>query len=142
MYVTTLARRSFKILMAIATRFDLKILQYNTVNAFINTLLNKIIYIKIPIRYKKKGKVLYFHKVLYKLKKLPLLWQRHFKSNLIKIGFNIIPHKPYYIIKKRVFIFFYINNIVFIFRKNKTGIIKGIVKELKTKYQLINGKEL
>ena len=48
--------------------------------------------------------------------------------------FSTVPHKPYYIIKKGVFIFFYINNIVFTFRKNKTGIIKGIVKELKTKY--------
>ena len=50
------------------------------------------------------------------------------------MGFSIILYKPYYIIKKRVFIFFYINNIVFIFRKNKTGIIKGIVRELKIKY--------
>ena len=57
------------------------------------------------------------------------------------MGFNTVPYKPYYIIKKKVFIFFYINNIVFIFQKNKTGIIKGIIKELKTKYQLINGEE-
>ena len=57
------------------------------------------------------------------------------------MGFNTVPHKPYYIIKKGVFIFFYINNIIFIFRKNKTGIIKGIIKELKIKYQFIRGKE-
>ena len=57
------------------------------------------------------------------------------------MGFNIIPHKPYYIIKKGVFIFFYINNIIFIFRKNKTRIIKGVIKELKIKYQFIGGGE-
>ena len=84
--------------------------------------------------YKEKGKILYLHKALYGLKKLPLLWQRHFKSSLIKIGFNTVPHKPYYIIKGGVLIFFYINNIVFTFRKNKTGIIKGVIKELKIKY--------
>ena len=50
------------------------------------------------------------------------------------MGFNTIPHKPYYIIKKKVLIFFYINNIIFIFQKNKTGIVKGIVKKLKNKY--------
>ena len=44
-------------------------------------------------------------------------------------------------IKERVFIFFYINNIIFAFRKNKTGIIKGAVKELKIKYQFIGGGE-
>ena len=58
------------------------------------------------------------------------------------MGFNTVPHKPYYIIKKGVFIFFYINDIVFIFRKNKTGIIKGVIKELKTKYQFIGGGEI
>ena len=50
------------------------------------------------------------------------------------MGFNTILHKPYYIIKKGVFIFFYINNIIFTFRKNKTGIVKGIMRELKIKY--------
>ena len=50
------------------------------------------------------------------------------------MGFNTVLHKPCYIIKGGVLIFFYINNIVFIFRKNKTGIIKGVIRELKTKY--------
>ena len=58
------------------------------------------------------------------------------------MGFNTVPHKPYYIIKKGVLIFFYINDIVFAFRKDKTRIIKGIVKKLKTKYELINGRKL
>ena len=91
--------------------------------------------------YKEKGKVLHLYKVLYGLKKLPLLWQRYFKSSLIIIGFNNVPHKPYYIIKKK-YLFFYINNIIFIFRKNKTGIIKRVLKKLKTKYQFIGGEEL
>ena len=56
------------------------------------------------------------------------------------MGFNTVPHKPYYIIKKE-YLFFFINNITFIFRKNKTGIIKGVIRELKTKYQLIGGGE-
>ena len=50
------------------------------------------------------------------------------------MGFSTVLHKPYCIIKEGVFIFFYINNIVFVFRKNKTGIIKGIIKKLKIKY--------
>ena len=81
--------------------------------------------------YKEKGKVLYLYKVLYGLRKSPLLWQKYFKSSLIEIGFNTIPYKLYCMIKKGVFIFFYINNIVFIFRKDKTGIVKGVVRELK-----------
>ena len=58
------------------------------------------------------------------------------------MGFSTVLHKPYYIIKKGVFIFFYINDIVFTFRKNKTGIVKGaVMKELKTKYQFTGGGE-
>ena len=74
MYVITFLGRKFKILMAIATQFDLKMLSYDAINAFINTPLNKIIYIKILIRHKEKGKILHLYKVLYGLKKLPLLW--------------------------------------------------------------------
>ena len=57
------------------------------------------------------------------------------------MGFNTVPQKPYCIIKEKVFIFFYINNIIFIFRKNKIRIIKGIMKKLKIKYQFIGGGE-
>ena len=57
------------------------------------------------------------------------------------MGFSTVPHKPCYIIKKGIFIFFYINNIVFVFRKDKAGIIKGVIKELKIKYQFIGGGE-
>ena len=139
MYIITLIGKSFKTLMAIAIQFNLKILQYNVVNTFINTLLNKMIYIRIPVGHKEKGKILHLYKVLYRLKKSPLLWQRYFKSNLIKMGFSTVPHKPYYIIKGGIFIFFYINNIIFIFQKNKIKIIKGVVRKLKTKYQFTNG---
>ena len=40
--------------MAITTRFNLKIFQYNVINVFINTPLNKIIYIRTLIKYKEK----------------------------------------------------------------------------------------
>ena len=50
------------------------------------------------------------------------------------MGFSTVPHKLCYVIKKGVLVFFYINDIVFAFRKDKTGIIKGVVRELKTKY--------
>ena len=57
------------------------------------------------------------------------------------MGFNTVPYEPYCIIKEGVLIFFYIKNIVFIFWKNKTGIVKGVIKELKIKYQFIGGEE-
>ena len=58
------------------------------------------------------------------------------------MGFSTIPYKPYCMLKKGVLIFFYINNTIFILRKNKTGIIKEVVRKLKIKYQFIGGGEL
>ena len=58
------------------------------------------------------------------------------------MGFNTIPHKPYYIIKEGVLIFFLYKRYYIYIQKDKTGIIKRVVRELKTKYQFINGGEL
>jgi hypothetical protein len=42
-YAATLAARSFRTLMAIAARFDLKLIQYDAVNAFVNASLEDTI---------------------------------------------------------------------------------------------------
>ena len=74
MYIIILIRRSFKILVAIIIRFDFKMFQYDVVNVLINTPLNKTIYIRMPVGYKEKGKILHLYKALYGLRKLSLLW--------------------------------------------------------------------
>ena len=50
-YAATLAGRSFRVLMAIAARLDLKLLQYDVVNAFVYVDLREKIYIKMPLGY-------------------------------------------------------------------------------------------
>ena len=47
-YAVTLAAQIFHTLIAMAAAFNLKIQQYNAVNAFINTKLNKLIYCYCP----------------------------------------------------------------------------------------------
>ena len=73
-YAITLARKSFKALVIIMTCFDLEIIQYNAVNAFVNAPLDKVIYIRIPPEYCERGIVLFLHKALYGSRKSPLLW--------------------------------------------------------------------
>jgi hypothetical protein len=55
--------------MAITAKFNLKITQIDTVNAFVHYNLNKVIYIKPPPGFNKGkiDKVLYLKKALYKL---------------------------------------------------------------------------
>ena len=46
-----LAGKNFKVLLIIIIKFDLKLHQYNVINAFIYTKLDKVVYIRIPPGY-------------------------------------------------------------------------------------------
>ena len=47
-YVSILAGRSFRILIAIAACFDLELIQYDAVNAFVNALLPYDVFMRMP----------------------------------------------------------------------------------------------
>lgn len=59
--------------MAISARFDLELIQYDVVNAFVNTDLLFEVYIRLPLGYRKGGLVLRLRKALYGLRQAPLL---------------------------------------------------------------------
>jgi len=50
-YAATLAGRSFRVLMAIAARFDLELIQYDVVNAFANAELPYDVFMSLPQGY-------------------------------------------------------------------------------------------
>jgi hypothetical protein len=70
---TTLASTTFCTLMAIIARFNLETRQLDAINAFVNCDLNKIVYIRLLLGFKKPRKVLLLKKALYRLKRSPLL---------------------------------------------------------------------
>ena len=47
-YAATLAARSFRFFMAIAARFELELIQYDTVNAFVHAQLDERVFMKLP----------------------------------------------------------------------------------------------
>ena len=55
-YAATLAGRSFRVLIAIAARFNLELIQYNVVNAFANAELPYDVFMSLPPGYQKPGK--------------------------------------------------------------------------------------
>ena len=105
--------------MAITVKFDLEMTQIDIINAFVYYNLNKVIYIKLPPRFNKgkEDKILYLRKALYRLQQLPLLWQKNLISLLIELGFNEVPQELYIILKGKIVVFFYINNIIFCYKK-------------------------
>jgi hypothetical protein len=139
-YAATLAGRSFRVLMAIAARFDLELIQYDVVNAFVNAKLLDAVFMTLPPGYRKPGKVLLLHKALYGLRISPLLWQKELSSTLRTAGYQPIPHEPCCFAKDGILIFFYVDDIVIAYRKGQDP--KELVAALKKQYELTGGNEL
>ena len=57
-YSATLAGRSFRMLMAIAAKFDLELKQYDVTNAFVHAAIDREIYMRMPRGYQKPGTLL------------------------------------------------------------------------------------
>jgi len=53
-YAATLAARSFRTFMAIAARFDLNLVQYDVLNAFVNADLDEEVYMHMPPGYREE----------------------------------------------------------------------------------------
>ncbi|RYP53215.1 hypothetical protein DL770_011001 [Monosporascus sp. CRB-9-2] len=141
-YASTLAERSFRTLIAIAARFDLKLIQYDAVNAFVNAKLDKEIYMKMPPGYRKPGTILRLLKALYGLRESPLLWQKELSKTLTQLGFTPIPHEPCYFARNSILVFFYVDDIVIAYRKECEGAANAAISQLKMRYQLTGRDEL
>lgn len=141
-YASTLAGRSFRSVMAIAARFDLELIQYDVVNAFVNAELQDEVYMRLPPGYQKPGVILRLQRALYGLRQAPLLWQKHFTSTLTRIGFKPVPHEPCCYSLDGVLIFFYVDDIVLAFEKGKRALVDRISDQLKETYTLTGGESL
>jgi hypothetical protein len=141
-YAATLAGRSFRTLIAIAARFDLELIQYDAVNAFVNATLDEDIYMKMPPGHRRSGTILRLHKALYGLRKSPLLWQRELTSTLTRIGFKPVPHEPCCLTNGGVLVFFYVDDIVFAYKKQDGATAEAQIAQFRSKYNLTGGGQL
>ena len=108
---TTLASTTFRTLMAITAKFDLKTQQMDAVNAFVHCDLDETVFMKMPPGFEKEGKVLRLQKALYGLRRSSILWQK--KSTK---AFREMPRESC-VMRKGVIVFSYVDDIVFCYRK-------------------------
>ena len=127
---TTLAITSLRILLAVAAKFDLETLQLDAVNAFVHANLDETVFMRIPPGYLQSGKVLKLNKALYGLRRSPLLWQQKLTNKMKKLGFKEIPQEPCVVQKDGIIGFFYVDDIVFAFKKDRDDEVKKIVESL------------
>jgi len=143
-YAATLAGRSFRTLIAIAARFDLELIQYDAVNAFVHAELEEdmLVFMKMPPGHRRTGTILKLNKALYGLRKSPLLWQKELTRTIRKLGFEPVPHEPCCFMKNGIIMFFYVDDIVFAYKKHQKETVSGLVNQLQLKYTLTGGEDL
>jgi hypothetical protein len=72
-YATTFAAKTFRALMIISTAFDLKIWQYDAVNAFINNEIDEELYNECSNEFSRFDYCWKLNKALYELKQVSIL---------------------------------------------------------------------
>lgn len=114
-------------LLAIAAKFNLETLQLDAINAFVHTDLDKMVFIRMLPGYTKPGKVLRLNRALYNLRRSLILWQKMLTSQIKSFGLTEIPQELCVVQKNSIICFFYIDNIVFTFKKKKSDKVKRVV---------------
>jgi hypothetical protein len=84
-YATTFAAKTFRALMIISTAFNLKIWQYHTVSAFINSEIDEKLYNECLNEFFRFDYCWKLNKALHELKQISIVWYR----NLITILKNL-----------------------------------------------------
>ncbi|KAH7465077.1 hypothetical protein FOMA001_g13637 [Fusarium oxysporum f. sp. matthiolae] len=138
-YAATLAGRSFRTLIAIAARFDLEMVQYDVVNAFVNAPIDQDIFMHMAPGYKKTATILKLNKALYGLRASPLLWQKELSKTLLELGYTQIPHEPCCFKKEGVLFFFYVDDVIIAYRKARKDKADELTRQLGSKYKLTGG---
>jgi hypothetical protein len=141
-YAATLAARSFRTFMAIAARFDLEIKQYDVLNAFVNVDIDEEVYMQMPPGHREPGKVLQLNKALFGLRRSPILWQQKLTAALVALGFTPVPHEPCCLTKNGILVFFYVDDIIFAYRKNQEEEANVLTRGLDSQYKLSGGGDL
>ena len=68
--------------MAITAAFGLDMKQFDALNAFVNSLLDEVVYVELPPGRTKPGFVLRLLRALYGLRRSPRLWQLELTNTL------------------------------------------------------------
>ena len=92
-FSSTAQIRSFRIMVALSIIYDLPIHQYDVSNAFLNSKMDRDVYMEWPPGYenvlpKRKGTVIKLLKALYGLHQASRLWQQTLYKVLASIGFH------------------------------------------------------
>jgi hypothetical protein len=88
------------------------------------------------------GKYLFLNKALYGLARAPRFWFKNLSSILLSIGFRQILDIPCLFTSGVIIVFFYVDDIAILNRKEDKAIAKKFKADLYQKYKLKDEEEL
>jgi hypothetical protein len=135
-YAATLAAKSFRILMALAARWDLQLKQLDAVNAFPNSPLDEEVYIELPDGFKQPGMIGRLLRALYGLRRSPLLWQKLLSTTLTDLGLKCVPEEPCLFVNDWLIVFFFVDDIVYMFRDSDKDRANKFCQQLTRKFKM------
>lgn len=117
---TTLASKSFRLMMALVAAFDLDAIQLDAVNAYLNAEIPKEqgkIYAHCTLGFAKSGIILFLKRALYGLSPAGLLLQQYIIYKLENLGLKQVQEDGRLFTDGIVILFYYVDDFVIIARK-------------------------
>jgi hypothetical protein len=81
-------------------------------------------------------------KALYKLRQLSLLWQQKLTNVFINLGFKPVSQELCVAISDKAIVFYYVNNIVFVYKKQDKPLVNKTIKGLKKQFKITDYSKL
>lgn len=142
-YAVTLVFKIIKILMVLIIAFGLKTWQLNAINAFLNAENDEVVYCHMSNEYKQHQKILKILKILYDQRKSFLLWLRILIMKCIEIDlYQIFGELCFFTNKNGVFLFFYVDDIVIVYKIDRQQQMKKYIQRIKKAYEIKNLNEI
>jgi hypothetical protein len=93
-------------------------------------------YMRMPPGYRKLNTVVRLNKVLYGLRRSPILWQTKFTGVLRNMGFTEVPQESCVMKRGGIICFFYVDDIVFAYRKKDSEAVTEAVDRMQNHFRL------
>jgi hypothetical protein len=132
--------------MAIAAQFDLEMIQFDVVNAFINAKRSETsarVRCYLPDGFKQDGMVVEVDRALYGLRDSPALWYGDFTHTLTTLRLIACKEEPCIFMNEQrtVFVIFYVDDIQVLYHTSAFKDAKPITDGLNTAYELTGGEQ-
>jgi hypothetical protein len=123
--------------MALACAFNLKAMQYDVPNAFLNATLDCTLHVRTPDGFQDiHDQTLRLLRALYGLKEAPRLWAIYFQESLRKLGLHPVQGFPCLWMNNRIILFFYVDDIIILYHPDYQEDFKKLEQQLIKLYNL------